>query len=145
MNTREQPIVDHFLALQRAMTAADAAAVARLFAPELLEANPAGTYLRINDDTFRAAIDERLAFLLLAGMCDVKALEIDPKLLSANHALVRVNWSVWFAPAGRPDFVEEFLVDYLVRLSGEHVRIEASIAHDDDLSIMQRIGLSAGS
>lgn len=144
MSAGEQRIIDHFLALQRAMTMTDAAAVARLFAPAVIEANPAETRYRVNDDIFRAAIEERLSYLMLAGMRDVKALEIDPLPLGANYSLVRVRWSVWFAPIGRPDFVDEFQNDYLVRLDGDRTQIVVSIAHDDDPSIMRRIGLGAG-
>jgi hypothetical protein len=142
MSDIEQPVVDIFLALQRVITVADARAVTQMFAPQFLDANPTETRMRVNDATFHAAMEERLAYLLLAGMCDVKALEIEPTPLGANYALVRVRWSVWFTPAGRPNFVDEFLFDYLVHLDGYGIEIAASIAHDDDKSIMRRIGLA---
>lgn len=141
MSDIEQPIADCFLALQRSMTLADAPGIVRLFAPQFLDASPTETRMRANDETFVAAMDERLAFLSLAGMRDVKALQIDPTPLGAGYALVQVRWSVWFTPAGRPDFVDEFLFDYLAHL-GDRVEIAASIAHDTDEEIMRRIGLS---
>lgn len=142
MSDIEQPLVDFFLVLQRCMAVADAPGIARLFAPQFLDANPGETRMRANDETFVTAMDERLAFLLLAGLRDVKALEIDPTPLGADYTLVRVRWSVWFTPAGRPDFVEEFLFDYLVHRGGNRIEIAASIAHDADEEIMRRIGLA---
>ncbi len=137
----EQPLVDFFLSLQRSMAIADGPALARLFAPNFLEASPGETRMRTNDAIFLAAMEERFSYLLLAGMRDVKALQIDPTPLGAGYALVRVRWSVWFTPAGRPDFVDEFLFDYLVHL-GDRIEIAASIAHDDDASMLRRIGLA---
>lgn len=142
MSGSEQPIVDLFLALQRCMTVADAPGIARLFAPQFLDASPGESRIRASDETFVTTMDERLAFLLLAGMRDVKALEIDPTPLGADYTLVRVRWSVWFTPAGRPDFVDEFLFDYLVHRRGDRIEIVASIAHDADAEIMRRIGLA---
>ncbi len=97
--------------------------------------------MRTNDATFLAAMDERLSFLLLAGMRDVRALQIDPTPLGAGYALVRVRWSVWLTPPGRAHFVDEFLFDYLVHVS-EPIEIRASLAHDDDASMLHRIGLA---
>jgi hypothetical protein len=142
MSDIEQPVVDLFLALQRSMAVSDAPGVALLFAPQFLDANPTETRMRTNDEAFVAAMEERLAYLLLAGMRDVKALAIDPTPLGAGYALVRVRWSVWFTPAGRAEFVDEFLFDYVVHRTVDRVEIAVSIAHDTDEEIMCRIGLA---
>lgn len=142
MSEPGQEIVAFFLQMQRNMKLADAEAVRGMFAAESLEANPAGTRMRRQDEVFQAAIEERLAFLLLAGMRDVKALAIDSTPLGAGYELVRVRWSVWFQPPGRPDFVDEFVFDYLVHRNGDRIEIAASIAHDDDRDILRRIQLS---
>jgi hypothetical protein len=141
MSAIEQPVVDFFLALQRSVNAADAGAIARAFAAELLVADPAGAQAYQNDERFRAAIESRLALLREAGVRDVKALQIDPMPLGAGYALVQVRWSIWFMPAGRPDFVDEFLVDYVVRLSGDQLIIAASFAADDESTLRQRMQL----
>jgi hypothetical protein len=138
----EQPVVDFFLALQRSVNAADAGAIAAVFAPELLEATPAGSRTLSNDEAFRTAIEERLALLRRAGIRDVKALQIDPMPLSTEYALARIRWSLWFTPDGRTDFVEEFLVDYLVDLRAE-LSIAAYIVHDNQADILPRMQLPA--
>lgn len=138
MSDIEQPVVDYFLALQRSVNAADAGAIARAFAPQLLEAAPAGSRTLANDEAFRAAIEEWLALLRRAGIRDVKTLQIDPMPLSAGYALARIRWSLWFTPEGRGDFVEEFLVDYLLDLRAEP-RITAYVVHDDEADIRRRM------
>jgi hypothetical protein len=142
MSNSDGPIVDFFLMLQRRMTVGDAPGVAEMFAPQFLEANPAETRPRNNDDVWVAALEERLAYLLAAGMRDAKALQIDPTPLGAGYILVRTRWSVWFTPPGRTDFVDEFLFDYLVHRDGDRIEIAVSIAHDDDASVLRRIGLA---
>jgi hypothetical protein len=143
MSAIEQPVVDFFLALQRNVNAADAGAIARAFAPELLVADPAGAQSYQNDERFRAAIESRLALLREAGMRDIKALQIDPLPRGSAFALVTVRWSCWFEPAGRPDFVDEFLVDYVVRLNGDEPVIVATFAADDESTLRQRLQLPA--
>lgn len=140
MSDIEQQVVDCFLSLQRSVNAADAGAIAQTFAPQFLEATPAGSRTLANDEAFRAAIELRLALLRRAGIRDVKALQIDPMPLGAGYALARIRWSLWFAPEGRGDFVEEFLVDYLLDLRAEP-RIAAYVGHDDDADIRRRIQL----
>ena len=142
MSDIEQPVVDFFLALQRSVNAADAGAIARVFALQLLEATPAGTRTLANDEVFRAAIEDRLALLRRAGIRDVKALQIDTLPLSAAYALARIRWSLWFTPEARTDFVEEFLIDYLVDLRAEP-RIAAYVVHDDEADILRRMQLPA--
>jgi hypothetical protein len=141
MSALEQPLADFFLSMQRSMAIADALALTRMFAPHMLEASPSETRMRTNDAVFLEAVEERFSYLLLAGLRDVKALQIDPTPLGADYALVRVRWSMWFTPPGRPDFVDEFVFDYFVHL-GERIEIAAAIAHDDDASILRRIGLA---
>jgi hypothetical protein len=143
MTAIEQPVVDFFLALQRSVNGADAGAIARAFAPELLVADPTGAQAYQNDERFRAAIESRLALLREAGMHDIKALQIDPLPRGPAFALVTVRWSCWFMPAGRPDFVDEFLVDYVVRLNGDELVIVASFSADDESTLRQRMQLPA--
>lgn len=141
MNASAPSIVAFFLAMQRHLTATDASAIVGMFASQSLEASPSGTRLRQNDAVFRAAIEERLTYLLAAGMRDVKALEIEPTSLGADYCLVSVRWSVWCTPPGKPDFVDEFRVDYLVHTGKHRTEIAAVIAHDDDAELMRRLGL----
>lgn len=138
MSDIEQPVVDFFLALQRSVNAADAAAIAAVFAPQLLEATPAGSRILANDEALLASIEERFALLRRAGIRDVKALQIDPMPLSAEYALARIRWSLWFTPEGRTDFVEEFLVDYLVDLRA-NICITAYVVHDNEADIRHRM------
>jgi hypothetical protein len=142
MRDSEQPVVDFFLRLQRSMAIADVPVIMRMFAPHFLEANPSETRMRSNDQIFHDAMEERLGYLRMAGMRDVKALQIDPTPLGAGYTLVRVRWSVWFTPVGTSDFVDEFLVDYLVHPGNDGLAIATAIAHDDDADIVQRIGLT---
>ena len=74
----EQPIVEFVPRVQHSMALSDAPALTRLFAPQSLEATPSETRKRTNDATSLAAREERFSYLLLAGMRDVKALQIDP-------------------------------------------------------------------
>lgn len=136
----EQPVVDFFLGLQRAVTAGDERAIAAAFAPEVLLGDPDGARAVRADGELRARIDEWLALLRSAGAFDVKALQIDPLPLGPDYALVNLRWSVWFTPEGRPDFVDEFLVDYVVRLQGESIAIVATFAHDTIAELRRRSG-----
>lgn len=142
MTAQERAIVEFFLTMQQHMTLADAPAIRAMFASESLEANPARMRVRRQDEEFADAIEEWLDYLRLAGMRDVEALQIDATLLGAGYALVQVRWSVWFMPAGRPDFVEEFRFDYLVQQRGEGMAIVVSIAHDDEAAMMRRLQLA---
>lgn len=136
----EQPVVDFFLGLQRSLNAADSEAIAAAFAAELLLGDPDGTRAFKNDAALRNAIDERLGWLRAAGLRDAKALQIDPIRLGPDYALVKVRWSIWFMPAGRTDFVDEFLVDYVVRTSADTIEIAAALAHDTVNDVRRRIG-----
>ena len=136
----EQPVVDFFLGVQRSLNAADGDAIAAAFASEVLLGDPDGTRALRNDAALRAEIDERLAWLRAAGLRDAKALQIDPVPLGPDYALVKVRWSIWFMPAGRTDFVDEFLVDYVVRTSADTIEIAAALAHDTVNDVRRRIG-----
>ena len=139
MSAIEQPVVEFFLALQRSVNAADAGAIARAFAAELLVADPADARAQANDPVFRASIQRWLDLLRQAGIRDAKALQIDPMPLGANYALVQVRWSIWFMPRGRSDFVNEFLIDYLVALRESGIEIVTVIVHDDEATLRQRM------
>jgi len=139
MSAIEQPVVDFFLALQRSVNAADAEAIARAFAAELLVADPADARAQANDPVFRASIQRWLDLLRQAGIRDAKALQIDPMPLGASYALVQVRWSIWFMPRGRSDFVNEFLIDYLVALRESGIEIVTVIVHDDEATLRQRM------
>ncbi len=142
MSAIEQPIVDFFVALQRSVNAAEAEAVAAVFAPEFLVAGPDQARAGADDEALRAEVEGWLALLRQAEMRDVKALQIDPTALSDRYALVRVRWSVWFAPEGRPDFVNEFLLDYVVTIRDSGIEIATVIVHDDDATLRQLMGLA---
>jgi hypothetical protein len=142
MTEIEQPVVDFFLALQRHVNATDAEAIAGAFASELLMATPAGAQAQTNDAAFRTGIQQWLDLLKQAGMRDAKALQIDPTPLGADYALVQVRWSIWFMPEGRGDFVNEFLVDYLVAIRVSGIEIITAIVHDDEASRRALMGLA---
>lgn len=137
----DQPIIDFFLGLQRALTAGDAGAVAASFGPEALLGDPDGARAVRADGELRTRIDERLALLRSAGARDVKALQIDPLPLGPDYALVNLRWSIWFAPGDGSDFVDEFLVDYVVRVRDNSVVIVATFAHDTIAELRRRFGL----
>ena len=143
MSGTEQPVVDFFLALQRNANAFDTEAIARAFAPVFLVATPDESRAQSNDATLTRAIERWLQLLRQAGMRDVKALQIDPTVLSDSAALVQVRWSIWFTPEGRPDFVNEFLFDYVVALRDAGIEIVTVIVHDDDATLRQLMGLAA--
>ncbi|MEZ4504680.1 MAG: hypothetical protein R2848_02185 [Thermomicrobiales bacterium] len=136
----EQPVVDFFLGLQRALTAGDADGIIAAFAPEVLLGDPDGARAVRADGELRLRIDEWLALLRSAGAYDVKALQIEPLPLGPGYALAAVRWSIWFTPEGRPDFVDEFLVDYVVRFQGESIAIVAAFAHDTTAELRRRSG-----
>jgi hypothetical protein len=139
MSAIEQPVVEFFLALQRSVNAADAEAIARVFAAELFVATPADARAQTNDAAFRARIQRWLDTLRQAGIRDAKALQIDPAPLGATYALVQVRWSIWFAPEGQGDFVNEFLIDYLVAMRESGIEIVTVIVHDDEATLRQRM------
>lgn len=141
MSAIEQPIVDFFLGLQRSLNAADAAAIAQSFAPEVLVASPAAAHARANDERFLADLERWLGLLRQAAMRDAKALQIDPTPLGTEYALVQVRWSIWFTPEGQPDFVNEFLLDYVVFLRETGIAIVTVIVHDDEATLRQLMGL----
>lgn len=139
----EQLAVDFFLGLQRSLNAADGDALASAFGPEVLLGDPDGSHAVRNDAALRAVIGERLAWLRAAGLRDAKALQIDPFPLGPDYALVKVRWSLWFVPKDRADFVDEFLVDYVVRISRATFFIVAVFAHDDPAELRRRFGLAS--
>lgn len=138
----EQPFVDFLLAMARNLQAGDMDAVMSGFARVVLDITPAGARMVDNDGAFRGEIRERIDWLQQAGMRSIKALQIDPIPLGAGYAMVQVRWSVWFTPDGEPGFVEEFLIDFLVHPVANGMEVVAFIAHDDDLAMYRRMGLS---
>lgn len=141
MSELEQPVIDFFLTFQQGVNDRDGAAITAAFGPELLLGSPGSTRAMRNDAALRARVEEWLGWLTSAGVRDVKALDIDPLRLGSEYVLARVRWSIWSAPSGRNDFVDEFLVDYVVQVADGRHAIVATFSHDTDAELRRRLGL----
>jgi hypothetical protein len=141
MSTRDERIREFFLQYQEGANTFDPELVTSQFTPEFMDAGPRGVMTFQNDERFAQAVREREPFMRGIGFRDAKVLEIEPTTLSDTYSLVRVRWSMWFAPDGRDDLVAEFLIDYLVFITDDAIKVAAYISHDDEEETMRRYGL----
>jgi hypothetical protein len=141
MSTRDERIRAFFLRYQEGANTFDPDLVTSQFTSHFMDAGPRGVMTFENDERFAQAVREREPFMRGIGFRDAKVLEIEPTTLSDNYSLVRVRWSMWFAPDGRDDLVAEFLIDYLVSITDEAIKVAAYISHDDEEETMRQYGL----
>jgi hypothetical protein len=92
---------------------ADIGGMVQSFAEHFIGANPNGIQPGQNDDRFKKAISEGIAFYRKLGVRSMVILKQDVQILDELHALVKVHWNCVYecAPkAGEITFVNYYLV-----------------------------------
>lgn len=116
---------------------ADPAALAGLYAPEVIAASPMGVRAGRNDAAMIAAMAEGHAHDRAIG---TRAMRIRSRRLSridALHCVAHIGWRAHYARPDLPETVVDFEVHYLVQVLASRARVFGWITGDEDAVLKQ--------
>lgn len=113
--------------------------LAAFYETSFLAAGPKGGAAFKNDEAFRSWLREVHAFNNRSGMTSMTAGEIEETPVSADYTLVTVEWAATFQRTR--DLPIRFSISYLLRQSGEGLKVAAYVSHEDQEDAMRASGL----
>ncbi|MEH1164323.1 hypothetical protein V6V47_02925 [Micromonospora sp. CPCC 205539] len=127
----------------RAVETGDNATVAASYAETYIEGDPGTATAITNDDTFRAALDQRQQAMTeqfgLTG-ADVTVLEVLD--LAPGYVLVAALWTLDFDPPEGTPVSAQFAQTYVVRLNDGQPQILLYLSHEQEAEVMQELGIT---
>lgn len=136
---REETLRDFFQRYARVSLSAEPEHLADCYEPGFLAAGPGGGAVFRNDASFLQWLREVHAFNEASGMIALAPGAIREAPVGAGYTLVDVEWAAIFRRTG--DTPIRFTISYLLRESGETLKIAAYISHEDQEEAMRAHGL----
>ena len=120
-----------------ASTAGDLDALARLYAPTIMIAGPAGARA-VNTVDMMRAIPERREMLQSLGCRRTTLAGLDETPLDGRYTLARAEWRWDFEPAGAPPSHLTLPSTFIVDRSGEAPVIVVYVMHQDLTAVLRK-------
>ena len=143
MSATEFPTEDlrsFFEGFAAASTAGDLDALARLYAPTIMIAGPAGARA-VNTADMMRAIPERRQMLDSLGCRRTTLVSLDETALDGRYTLARAQWRWDFEPPGAAPTSLTLPSTFIVDRSGDAPRIVVYVMHQDLTAVLRERGL----
>lgn len=135
----EEKLRDYFEGYARVSLGPDPEKLADFYDASFLAAGPKGGAAFTNDESFRAWLREVQAFNARSGMASLAVEGVGETPVSAAYLLATVTWAATFRRTG--DTPIRFSISYLLRTSGESLKVAAYVSHEDQEDVMRAHGL----
>lgn len=123
---------------ERAFNDLDVRRQAEMFDDSFMTAGPKGAIARSKDE-FLGMAEQLAAYYRAAGQTSARILEAAESPISPEYSLVDVHWASTFEKTG--DRLIEYDVSYIVRKTGNQLKIVMFIAHEDEEQAMKELGI----
>jgi hypothetical protein len=107
------------------------------FAGFFIGASPAGVMGGANDEKFRKAIEDGIAFYKRIGIKSMNILQCESSILDDYHAIANVTWQCAFDKADRKSGEIIFHVVYIIQDLGNAPAIFAYITGDEQKALKE--------
>ncbi len=134
----DQELQRLFAEFERAIGAHDFEKIGELYSDFFISAGPTGSAMRTRAELVAQARTAS-AFFESIGQTSLKLVSMQQTPISEHYSLVKVSWGATFrATGGR---VIEFDDSYVVQATGGETKIIALIAHQDERTVLKRLGV----
>ena len=139
MVNREEQLRTFFRRYATVSRGPDPEKLARFYDTSFLAAGPKGGAAFNNDSAFLSWLRRVHDFNVQSGMRSIEAGEIEEIVVSADYTLATVAWAATFEKTGVAPI--RFSISYLLRQSGDELKVVAYISHEDQEEMMRASGL----